>query len=559
VSRTAGVIGFLFRRRAANSIKRLVSQPAQLLPVLIITPGVILGLLVAIGVLLLPSYDAAWAEESRQYFRHYADAIRSGIMVLLIGMALSLVHRALEEDLLAFRRAELDFLFPAPISLRQVLVARLANDYLFCALTTFMVVLYVVAPMRIVIPTAAGPGWALATWLGVMLFYITVMNLGRLVQAALASGRWSGLGAAKWLRLAALALGLALLGGLIWDRVQGRGPFESAVDLLSSEALYWVLLPCGVVADMFVAPLTGGVNMATSVGLLAGGAALTAVAVLAVSRPAIESSLAATERRHAVWQAFRKADASSIRAAQLAGRRVQGNPYGLPPFARGAWALAAKNLVYGVRNSPWGLVIVAMIAVAPLGVVPLIERQPHISGVLPFTPLLMLGLVFAWSQRVRLNVREEFSHLSILKSLPLAPFSILASLLVVPAVGFSLFLAAAGTTIAVSTSLVDAGHIFAVIGITPALYAALGSVHLCSGLVYPSYDPGLSKGYVADLALLPVAGLVLVVVVGAAGAGLALTGSIWPAILAGNVTGLAATAVGLGIAGFLYDRFEPAG
>jgi hypothetical protein len=169
----------------------------------------------------------------------------------------------------------------------------------------------------------------------------------------------------------------------------------------------------------------------------------------------------------------------------------------------------------------------------------------------------MLALVFAWSQRVRLNVREEFSHLSVLKSLPLSPFSMLLALLVVPAGGFSLFLIVSGSAVAESTSLVNGPQVYSVLSITPALYTALGSVHVCSGLLYPSYDPGLSKGYVADLALTPVAILVFLLVAGSAAGALALTGAVWAAAVAGNLTGIAATCVGLGVAGFLYDRFEP--
>ncbi len=557
MSRTSRVIRFLFWRRTVNTLRRLRQSPAQLLPILILTPGVILGVMIAVGVLLIPPYDAAWAEDSKRFFTPFTDNVRSIIMVLLLAVALSLIHRALEEDLLAFRQSELDFLFPAPISLPQILLARMATDYLFCALTTFTLVLYVLAPMRIVMPSTAGRGWALATWLGVMLFYISATNLGRLVQAALSAGKWSGLAAAKWLRFFALGLSIALLVELLWDRAQGREPFESAIDLLTSRLIYWAFLPCGLVADMFVAPLSESVNLGGSLAILLATAVISGAAVLALTRPAFESALAATQRRHAIWQAFRKADASSIRAAQLAGRTVRGNPYGLPRLGSGSWALVAKSLVYGIRSSPWGLIIVALLAVAPLGVVPLMEGHERLEGVMPYMPVLMLALVFAWSQRVRLNVREEFSHLSVLKSLPLSPFSMLLALLVVPAGGFSLFLIVSGSAVAESTSLVNGPQVYSVLSIAPALYTALGSVHVCSGLLYPSYDPGLSKGYVADLALTPVAILVFLLVAGSAAGALALTGAVWAAAVAGNLTGIAATCVGLGVAGFLYDRFEP--
>lgn len=557
MSRTTRVIGFLFQRRVVNTLRRLRYNPAQLVPILIITPGVILGMMIAAGVLLIPPYDAAWAEDSKRLLSPYAENMRSVVMALLLGVALSLIHRALEEDLLAFRQCEVDFLFPAPISLPQVLLARLMTDYLYCALTTFVLVLYVIAPMRIVMPSTADRGWAIATWLGVLFFYVSAMNLGRLVQAALAAGRWSGLTAAKWLRFVILGFAVALLVGLLRDRMHGREAFESAVDVLSSEALYWVLLPCGLVADMFVAPLGETASFGRPLAILLATALTSGLAVIAFSRPALESALPATQRRHAIWQAFRKADASSIRAAQLAGRPVRGNPYGLPRLGSGAWALAAKSLVYGIRSSPWGLVIVALIAVAPLGVVPLMEREPRLAGILPYTPALMLALVFAWSQRVRLNVREEFSHLSILKSLPVSPFAMLLALLVVPASGFSLFLTASGLAMAVSTELINPVYLYTVLCITPALYLALGSVHTCSGLIYSSYEPGLSRGFLADLAMTPVAVLVFTLVVGATIASLALTGAVWGAAIAGNLTALAALSVGLGAAGFLYDRFEP--
>ena len=555
MKRTAAVIGFLFTRRSRNWLRRVLRSPEQLLPLLLIVPGMLLALAMAVGVLLVPPYDADYEMETRTRMLEHVDTVRAIATALLVVSALSLIHRAFEEDILTFRQADVDLLFATPVSRRCVLAARLLSDYATCGLTTFVIVLYIVAPMRLLAPSVAGPGWALEAWIGTLLFYVTLMNLGRLLQAWLVSRRGGGLRVAFVVRVAALAAAVAWLAGLVAANYAGLAPGTSAVAVLSSSALYWLLLPCGVTADIYVAPISPDVDPLPRLVGLAAAAVLTAVPLLAWSRPTCESALGATVRRHAVWQAFRKADASSIRAAQLTGRRVTGRSFGVLTLGTGAWALVGKTLLYGLRNSPWGLAIVALIAVAPLGAASRLEGT-RFEGLLTWSPVIMLGLLFAWSQRVRLNVREEFSHAATLKALPLSPYATVSSLIVVPTVGFNLFLITAGICLAAASSMVPRELVYVVLGISPATYAALAAVHVCSGLLYPAYDPGIGKGFLADLAFMPVAGLVCGAIVASAAGGLAFGWGPVPAAVLGNLTALGAFACALGAAGFLYDRFE---
>lgn len=553
--RTVAVIWFLSVRRSRNWLRRVLRSPEQLVPLLLIVPGMLVALAMAVGVLLVPPYDADYELETRARLLEHIDMVRAMATALLVVSALSLIHRASEEDILTFRQADVDFLFGTPVSRRGLLAARLLSDYAMCGLTTFVIVLYVVAPMRLLAPSVAGPGWALEAWLGTLLFYITLMNVGRLAQAWLVTRQGGGLRLAFVVRVGALLAALAWLGSLIAANYAGIAPTTGLVAILSSRVLYWLMLPCGVTADIFVAPITPDVETWPRLAGLIAAAVLSAVPLLLWSRPACESALGATLRRHAVWQAFRKADASSIRAAQLTGRRVRGRSFGILGLGTGAWALVGKTLLYGLRNSPWGLAIVAIIAFAPLGTASRLEGT-HFEGLLTWSPVIMLGLLFAWSQRVRLNVREEFSHAATLKALPLSPYATVCSLVVVPAVGFNLFLITAGVCLAAASSMVPRALVYVVLGIAPATYVALAMVHVCSGLLYPAYDPGIGRGFLADLAFMPVAALVCGAIVASAAGALALGWGPVAAAVLGNVTALGAFACALGAAGFLYDRFE---
>ncbi len=492
MKRTHDVLDFLARRRIRNWLRRALSTPSQLIPLLLLSPAIGLALLSAVAVLFIPSFG---------------------------------------------------------------------TEYERRALATFVIVMYVLLPLRGAVPGTAVAIWAREAWLTAFLFYVFILAVGRVFQALFAS-RVDGLVWARGARVALFSV-VALVGtGLAVDGILGHTPFSLVVRVFSSRAVEWAFLPCAITADTFVAPFTPRADSVRAMGVLFVGAMIATGVLLAFGRPACESAIVPTARLHAVWQALRKSDASSIRAAQLMGRSVRGWRGGLPRLGRGAFALAGKSVLYGWRNSPWGVAVVGVIMLTPVAMGPSIMRALEDSDALSaadlrWLPLVLLGLVFAWSQRVRLIAREEFTNLAFLKCLPAPPQAIMAALLCVPTATFSLFMLGLGVGVCVGLPAADPEHGLLGVAVTPALYAALGGVHLCSSLLFPTYDPSLSRTYAADLAMMPVALWVFATVVG--GGLVCLSAGLGPIVSAIAATALALAYLigGLRVAGALFRRFEP--
>lgn len=561
MTRGLGVLWFLTTSRMRNWLRRSVSTPGRLIPLLLLAPAVGLLALSAVAVLFVPSFGEEWEVGPTRLLTGYRGEIRSGILAILILVGLGIVSKALEGDLLAFQQADVDFLFPSPVSRRALLLVRLLSDYALHAVLALPLTLYLVLPLRIAIPGRAGPLWAIQVCVGAMALLILLTNLGRVAQALVAS-RVEGLRWARVVRALILVWVLLVAGGLVVDQLRGVEPLTTPVSILSSRVVALLFAPCALVADLYVSPVTPGPSPWPSLLALVASAIVSGALLLLWGRPACESALTATARRHALWQAVWKADASSIRAAELMGRQVRGWAGGLPPLGGGAGALVAKSVLYGWRNSPWGVVVALLLAVAPLAGGPAAVRALE-SGelidesALRWVPLLLLGLVFAWSQRVRLIAREEFARLTYLRSLPLRATAVVGSMLVVPTVTFSAFLALFTLSACTAFRQIDPSEAWLVVAVTPLLFAALGSVHLASALLYPTYDPSFGKGFLADLVFLPVAGLVVSSVAGLGA--LCLFAGAGPAVAAvvANGTALAWLFLGLRGAATLLDRLEP--
>lgn len=559
--RGLAVLLFLVRRRARNWWKRTVATPARFLPMLLVMPAALIFVLAAVAILFLPAFDETWEIRPLAMFRDHEAEMRSAIFGVLVLVTFGVISKALEGDLLAFHQSDVDFLFPAPVSRQALVIVRLVSDWIGGASVVLPLTLYLLLPLRISIPSRATALWAVEVAVAVLALVVLLTNLGRIAQAVFAA-RVEGLRAARVVRGLALAWVLALLGALIVDRLHGEAPLATPVSILTSGAARAVFAPCAWIADLYVAPLAEPIPPATPVLWLLAGAVLSGIAVIAVARSACESAISATARRHALWQAIRKSDASSVRAAELMGRQVHGWSRGLPRFGSGAGALVSRAVVYGWRNSPWGVVVAALLAVSPLAFGGVATQVLESSDLIAhdgarYIPLLALCLIFAWSQRMRLAAREEFSRLIYLRSLPIRPGSIVASMLVIPTVTFSLFLAALLASSAFSFPEVEPSEAGLVAVVTPTLFAALGAVHLCSALLYPVYDPSFGKGFLADLALLPVAGLVFGSIVGVGA--LAYYGGAGAPIAAVLASGLALVwlAAGIQVAGRLFGRMEP--
>jgi ABC-2 type transport system permease protein len=327
-----------------------------------------------------------------------------------------------ERRALAFTPAELTFLFPAPLTRRQLIHFKLLRNQLVILLNT-AIWTFVLSRERFGAST-----WRHSVAVWVLLTTLSLHRLGAsFVRSTLAEHGAQGL-RRKILTLAAVALVLAAAVLVVYDAYaiigagwdSGVGPFISAVGgALESPAARVLLWPFRVMS----APLT----------------APTLSAWLAAMAPALGLLVL-----HYLWvlhsdAAFEEIAAEvSLKRAQATADRAQGSrrrwvvrreppPYPLAPVGSRAGAILWKNLV-GVwrtgrpRAVAWGLIVVGgLTAVLSFGSGGTVAEIVGWFSAMGAGFLLIIG-----PQWIRSDLRSDMPSLDLLRSYPLPGRSVIA-------------------------------------------------------------------------------------------------------------------------------------
>jgi hypothetical protein len=420
------------------------------------------------------------------------DALRS-VGPTLVGMAL-LLNMALawlfpgNSGLLEFSAAETQFLFPAPVSRRALLVHRLMRSQLG--------LLFAAVIPAIAFPSGSTLGrarFAVGMWvlLVTMRVHFTGITLARaslrLREARIANRQWGAL--ALMLGAAAIVAGTTIRAFV----VQPATGFSDAVGRLdrigANPSVYWILWPFRTLA----APLFASTATAFFAAL-AGALVILAANVVWVLRSddGFQEAVAEAEAR---------------RAAKTSRQRLAVRPraigWTLPLVGRPETMFGWKNSLQMLRGLT-GVTAIRYIAplvgisVAGTSILMAATRARGASAVAGLVALAVAGFcIVLGPQVVRSDLREDLLHLELLKTWPVHGDAVVRGEMLAPA---AVLTAVSWIALACALSLSAAAFTtmpFAVRGIVavavailaPAIIAAQFTVHNAAAILFPAWVP----------------------------------------------------------------------
>lgn len=558
---------YLTLRRLVNALKRIPKNPLLLLPTLFlgfVFAWPVAGFFWAGGQWERPEMPApAWTLAPREMVEGEPGALAGAVRVLLLLSVFGSVVAALGEGNLFFGPSDIDFLFPAPLRRRAVLLFKMAGTYASLLVPTAYLPLFLGGPLarsRGLTPLAYWPGMV-AAWL----FLLAAANLTQ--TALLSRARDTEEKAGAWPKALRLVGVLLFLGGLVVvyrfaldEEGNGLVPFLRAIN---SQLVSRMLFPVAWVSDLFLVAFRGWDEQAVAkLGGLAAASAASFALLFARDRDFYEAALEVSARRQRVVAATQTGDTSQI-LSQIARERNrtrgesreksgQGtDPRVLRAFGSGALGVVWRDLVTGARTPLRSWVALLVIAALPALVAQGVAGPRGDTAVLFWIVLFVVNVSGVFLTGIRTMLRRA----DITKALPIAPARFLLG---ETAVSIALLTVFGWMSLALMTAFgVGYGPQTPVaFWALPSLAALVLLVQTCFVLLYPNRnDPaqntiGNLLGFGASLlALLPT------VVVG-----VVLFGQSYPppAIALGvSLTNLAAAAAALWFGAFLWQRFDP--
>jgi len=472
------------------------------------------------------------------------ETIRTVAPVALLGICLMNVIASGGERAITFSPAEVDFLFPAPFTRRQLLAFKIGKSL---AGITFSSLLMSAAFLR----HAGGWGQAvLAAFLTLIFMQLFSMAVALLAQSA-------GERAYTWgrkivLGVVALAIAIPILPSLL--RGGQGGIVEVAATLRQSAIGSVVLAPLEAFGRLFTATkwfpevaMYAGIALAINAALL--------WIVLRLDADYLEASAAKSTALHERIQRLKQGGLMG------AGKVTARGSLPLLPYWRGAGPIIWRQMTSVLRSSRGMLLMLAIGAIAAGPLLMSASQENPTSktiGLLAWITIMAVG----W---LRFDFRGDLQRMDHLKSLPTARWAVAAGQIATPTLILSLvhILILAGVMIA--TKQAPVGLVMAV-ALSLPFNALLVGIENVLFLYYPvrvAVGAGDFQGFGRQMLTL-MAKLILMLIAGglAALAGLlahTLTDS-WLAagVAAGVVLSIIAATVVLW-AGAAFGRFDVAG
>jgi hypothetical protein len=346
--------------------------------------------------------------------------IAVGSLILLVLVAMAWVWPS-SSKAIVFTRAEVQFLFAAPLTRRQLLHYKLIRSQTASLLSSLILTVF----FR---PGTFMTAWTVITgmWLlfGVLNLHLTGVALAR---ASLAQHGVSGL-RRQWLPTTVIVAALGVTGmALVRDGAQlttletGKQVFTELGRILTTGAAGWALWPTRAVVQLPLATSSAEYWRA-----LPGALALLALNYIWVMRSDAAFEEASAEQSEKMAQ------------GRMAPRRARvtalSTPFSLAPRGPAEIAILWKNLIllgrYASLRTMWRVVpMVIAFAVFASG--------SHRSGLVSMLSMLALGgvalVVLLGPQIVRNDLRQDLGHIALLKTWPVRSAALIRGELLAPA------------------------------------------------------------------------------------------------------------------------------
>lgn len=337
----------------------------------------------------------------------------------LLGISVMNLLVSTGERVISFRPAEVDFLFPAPFTRRQLLAYKIVS----LISSTLLQALILTLVLR---------NWGqsfLSAYVGMFLIFL-FMQLFALALTMIANtvgARAYSLGR----RLILIGLGLVVVAVVVsaWRSMPDAGPEEMLDELNHSPVWQVIQTPFSWFVKAFRAQQVW--PDLVHYGLLALVVNIFLIAVIfALDAQYLEASAAASEKQYQRMQRLRSGQ------GMLAGASGSTARFTLPmlPRLRGAGPILWRQLVTVGRSYVPVILLVALLGItAP--VVILSGQRGDEEGVAAFTlAAMLLGFPVFLTPTILCDFRGDVDRLDVLKSLPLAPTWLVLGQLLAPVV-----------------------------------------------------------------------------------------------------------------------------
>lgn len=375
------------------------------------------------AILRSPGLSRGRGEAAAANFMRVAGPVELGAaLALLLFAALVWVLPAARSPL-RFSPSEIQFLFPAPISRRQLLQFRLLRAQLGLLFGSVMVAVF----MR---PTTFSNSWKFVTGLWLILMtcrvYFTGVSLYRegLRQRGIA-------GIAKWAPVAIVCAAVAIVAATIYGNWPALGAADAPQSffvgldrLLSSGLVAWILWPFQSLTRLPLAPTT-----TAYLTVLPG-----ALVVLIANYVWVLRADTAFEESAALIAEKKVSDGPARMQPRVKGAAA--TPFALAPTGRLETAIVWKNLIMVGRYASLRMLVRALPMVISLGFfASLASRRNGFATVAAVGCLMLTAItVVVGPMMARNDLRRDLGNLAMLKAWPLSGATLMRGEILAPAV-----------------------------------------------------------------------------------------------------------------------------
>ena len=396
----------LYRLRARGSIRSMVGKVKS-----VRGAAMTVFTLLVLGMMLVPNLVMMTGKLGRaEIMGRSADSFHEIIpVVMLLYVVLSIVT-SLGERAIYFSPSDIDFLFPAPFSRRQILLYKILGSI---TATIFLALLF---STSMVVYIRSWPAAVVGAFLALLMINSLTMCAQLIAQnvteRAFTRSRRLLLGGL--IAVAAVALSQAASRGL------NRDWQETLLQARHS-----------LVAEILLAPFTVFANIITAQRIIPdviGWAALGAILVLGTYAIAIwldANYLETAVRVSQQMQERKRRFMSDGIFAHQSKQTVRSSRLPQPPWLGGVGPVVWRQVIQIFRGSRRALVWAAVIVVA-MGV-PFafgVRRHNELPTVLPHMIIGVVAYVtFLFSAQAPLGFRGDYERMDLLKSLPMGPLA----------------------------------------------------------------------------------------------------------------------------------------
>jgi hypothetical protein len=394
----------LYRLRIRGSIRSIVGKFKSRRGA-----ALVLFTLLFLGMMLGPSLLMTFRLRRMEGMDAGADSFGAMIPVVMLLYVAMAILTSLGERAIYFSPSDVDFLFPAPFSRRQILLYKILGN------VTAAIYIALIMPTSLARWIRSWPAAAV----GFFLAFLAVNSLTMCVQLIAQSVTARAFTRARKLLLygliaaAAVALGQAASRGL-------EGWQETLLQVRHSAAAEIVLAPFAVFAKIIAAERL----IPDTLGWVALGAIMiVSVYALAIRLDAnyLETAVRVSQQ---MQERRRRAMRGGIFAAYSKGA-VQSSRLPQPPWLGGVGPLVWRQMVQSLRGGR-GAMLLAVIAVLAIGGP--FAFGAHQTNTLPTVlPHIVIGIAayagILISAQAPLGFRGDYEQMELLKSLPIRPLA----------------------------------------------------------------------------------------------------------------------------------------